>query len=157
MRLDITIGSGQIGSSTVLKGNRELGSGGSMLSLNLGPGANLKGTDVVVASLVQDVLTQTNRVSIEYVLSGGVKKESFVAKTVVDNDLDLCRFTTRSVSWSLHDAHPLAVCAGVSCPPRWQRHKDCRRSTTSKLRLAGAAVSWGRRRPRSSGRTIRRR
>jgi hypothetical protein len=92
--LDITIGSGQIGSSTVLKDDRELGSGGSMLSLNLGPGADLKGTDVVVASLVQDVLTQTNRVTVEYVLSGGVKKESFVAKTVVDQDLDLCRFTT---------------------------------------------------------------
>ncbi len=92
--LAVLIGSGQIGSSVVFQGTRELGSGGSMLSLPLGAGEDLKGTEVRVASLVQDVLTQSNRVSVEYVLSGGTKKETFVAKTTVDKHLDLCRFTT---------------------------------------------------------------
>jgi hypothetical protein len=94
VRLDITVGSGQIGSSGVSKGDKELASGGSILSVNLGPGTDLKGADVVVESLVQDVLTQTNRVTVQYVLSGGVKKQTFVAKTIVDKDLDMCRFTT---------------------------------------------------------------
>ena len=92
--LDITVGSGQIGSSTVLKGDKELASSGSILSVNLGPGAALKDTDVVVDSQVQDILAQTNKVSVQYVLSGGVKKAPFVAKTTVAKDLDMCRFTT---------------------------------------------------------------
>ena len=92
--LAIRIGSGQIGSSTVFRGDTELAAGGSMLSLLLGAGEDLSGTEIRVASLVQDVLTQTNRVTVEYTLSGGVKKEEFVSKTTVDEQLDLCRFTT---------------------------------------------------------------
>lgn len=92
--LAIRVGSGQIGSSTIFLGDKELASGGSMLSVLIGRGEDLKGTQVRVASLVQDVLTQTNRVSVEYVLTGGVKQQEFVAKTTVDKQLDLCRFTT---------------------------------------------------------------
>jgi hypothetical protein len=92
--LAITIGQGQIGSSIVFRGDEELASGGGMLSLALGPGEDLLDTEIEVASLVQDVLTQTNRVTVQYVLSGGTKKETVVSKTTVDNQLDVARFTT---------------------------------------------------------------
>lgn len=94
VRLAVTIGSGQIGATVVFRRAKELGTGGSLLALPLGPGADLAGTSIEVQSLVQDVLTQTNRVSVEYVLTGGLKKRSFVARTTVPKQLDPARFTT---------------------------------------------------------------
>jgi hypothetical protein len=94
VRLAVTIGSGQIGSSQVFLGDKEIGSGGSMLTLLLGPGQSLKPLTVKVVSPVQDVQTQNNRVSVEYVLTGGAKKATVVAKATVENNLDLCVFTT---------------------------------------------------------------
>jgi hypothetical protein len=92
--LAVTIGSGQVGSSIVRRGDKDLASGGSMLSLGLGPGADLLGTEIVVSSLVQDVLTQTNRVTVQYALTGGARKDTVVSKTTVDEQLDVARFTT---------------------------------------------------------------
>lgn len=94
VRLAITIGQGQVGSSIVRRGDKELASGGSMLSISLGPGESLLDTEIEVSSLVQDVLTETNRVIVQYVLSGGPKKETVVSKTTVDNQFDVARFTT---------------------------------------------------------------
>jgi hypothetical protein len=92
--LAVTIGSGQIGSTRVFLGDKEIGSGGSILKLRLGPGPAIKPLGARVVSLVQDVQSNTNRVSVEYVLTGGVKKVTVVATATVANDLDLCRFET---------------------------------------------------------------
>jgi hypothetical protein len=94
VRLAVTIGSGQIGSIAVFRDGKEVASGASMLSLPLGPGGALLKTTIEVASFVQDILSTTNRVSVEYVLSGGVKKETFVSRTTVASHLDAARFTT---------------------------------------------------------------
>lgn len=94
IRLTVTIGQGQLGATAVFRGDDELASAGIMLSLLLGQAEDLVDSDVVVDSVVQDVLSQTNRMTVEYVLEGGAKKETFVSRTTVAKDLDLCRFTT---------------------------------------------------------------
>lgn len=94
VRLAITIGSGQIGSIAVFRDGDELASGASMLSLPLGPGAALLKSSVLVESFVQDVLATTNRVSVEYQLSGGAEKQTFVSRAIVGAHLDAARFST---------------------------------------------------------------
>ncbi len=92
--LSITVGEGQVGSTSVLRDGKPVASAGGILVLNLGPGANLVDSTVSISTLAQDVLAETNRVTVSYALSGGEKQDPSVSKAVVDNDFDFCRFTT---------------------------------------------------------------
>lgn len=94
VRLAVTIGSGQIGSIAVFRDDVELAAGASILSVPLGPGAALVGSTVTIESFVQDVLATTNRVSVEYVLTGGAEKLTIASRAAVASHLDAARFTT---------------------------------------------------------------
>lgn len=94
--LTIMIGEGQLGASTVFRGNQPLVRGGVVIAdLNLGDGAKLRGTNIVVESIVNDISTHTNRMSVTYVVSNnGRRLTPVVVPHVVTTEGQLCRFQT---------------------------------------------------------------
>lgn len=91
--LGVRIGQGQIGSTAVFRGKEELASAGVVLRVLLGEGSDLVRSTVRADSIVQDVLAPTNRMTVEYVLEGGAKREVFESRATVKED-ELCRFLT---------------------------------------------------------------
>ncbi|GAB4326891.1 MAG: hypothetical protein Kow0037_00090 [Calditrichia bacterium] len=85
--LTITIGEGQIGTSAVMLGNRLLKLG-KVTDLLLGEGAELAGKELRIKSLVSDTNDMTNRLTISYRLTGGVKDWEGELSETVDRDGD---------------------------------------------------------------------
>lgn len=70
--LSLSIGEGQIGTSDVsLGGNPLLRATGSIGHLRIGSGPAVKGKKLLVKSVVNDVSSMTNKMSVTYRLTGG--------------------------------------------------------------------------------------
>lgn len=83
--LSLAIGEGQFGTSDVSVGSsRILRSSGSIGRLHLGSGPEIKGKKLKVKSVVSDVSTMTDRMSVTYQLTGGSGPKSIVARGKVD-------------------------------------------------------------------------
>lgn len=99
VRLTITIGNAQFGSSLVRLGEEELGLG-AIENLTLGDGPELAGQTLFVKSVVTDISDKTNRTSIRYVLTGGLAERVFdLSATVPEEGASIIyratiRFTT---------------------------------------------------------------
>jgi hypothetical protein len=91
--LTVTIGEGQLGTSFVFREGVLLVKGGVVIgSLNLGSGADLVGKEVTVDSIVNDISTNTNRMSVRYVVENGGKRKSQLATHEVESEGSICRF-----------------------------------------------------------------
>jgi len=83
VRLTITIGDAQIGSSIVSLDGKELGRG-EIDGLDVGAGPKVKGKLLFIKSVVSDVNDSTNHTSITYELSGGALDQAFRSASIVD-------------------------------------------------------------------------
>lgn len=83
--LTITIGDGQIGSSLVRLGDKELASG-EVKKQKIGAGSSLKGKTLFVKTVVADVNDQTNRTSVRYELKGGKVDRAFDLDASVEEE-----------------------------------------------------------------------
>jgi hypothetical protein len=93
--LSVMIGEGQLGATIVFRHNVVLVKGGVVIgNLNLGPGSGLVGDQISVESLVNDISSQTNRMSVRYLLRGSGTDCAFLARHVVATDGEMCRFMT---------------------------------------------------------------
>ena len=93
LHLTITIGEGQLGATTVLRGGTVLVKGGVVVAnLDLGKAGDLHGTNIVVDSIVNDISSQTNRMSVTYLVADSAKKNKFVARHKVESEGELCHF-----------------------------------------------------------------
>jgi hypothetical protein len=87
--LSLIIGEGQFGTSDVFVDNKRiLRTSGSFGKLRLGKGSELAGKDLLVRTVVNDTVAQTNRMAVSYKLSGGSGPGDFVAKGKVGNEGD---------------------------------------------------------------------
>jgi hypothetical protein len=79
--LSVTIGEGQFGTSDVfLEKVRIVRASGPIGSLRIGGGPEIAGKTLLVRSVVNDVSSRTNRMSVTYVLRGGRAEQKFTAK-----------------------------------------------------------------------------
>jgi len=93
--LSVTIGEGQLGATFVFRGDDILVQGGVAIGqLNLGRGVALDGTKISVESLVNDVVSENNRMSVRYVVRCGPSETEFVARHNVAVARDMCRFVS---------------------------------------------------------------
>jgi hypothetical protein len=91
--LSLTIGEGQFGTSDVFLGTERLiRTSGSFGKLKLGSGSELTGRVVKVRSVINDVSSATNRMSIKYLLDGGAAAKEFIARAQVAEEGDLLVF-----------------------------------------------------------------
>ena len=83
--LSLAIGEGQFGTSDVTIGaTNVLRSSGSIGRLRIGSGANVKGKTLKVTSVVSDVSTMTDKMSVTYQLSGGEASKAITARGKVN-------------------------------------------------------------------------
>src|SRR5215813_11956053 len=93
--LTVTIGEGQLGASFVFRDGVLLVKGGVVIgSLNLGAGTDLVGKEVTIDSIVNDISTNTNKMSVRYVVENGGKKKSQLATHEVESEGSICRFVS---------------------------------------------------------------
>lgn len=79
--LSVTIGEGQFGTSDVMVDKDQiLRASGSIGKLRVGNGKDLAGKTLNVLSVVSDVSTATNRMSVTYKLTGGQTTSEFTAR-----------------------------------------------------------------------------
>ena len=90
--LAITIGEGQHGTSSVLLGTTRIAAGSGSLRVKVGDGDDIKGKVVIVRSVVNDVISQTNRMSVTYRFTGGQGNGTFIARGVCPDDGGLLIF-----------------------------------------------------------------
>ena len=90
--LSLTIGEGQFGTSDVfLDDDRVLRASGPLKVL-LGNGSDIVDKTVIVRSVVNDVSSATNKMSVSYRLTGGAAAAEFIARGNVVNAGDLLIF-----------------------------------------------------------------
>jgi hypothetical protein len=83
--LSLTIGEGQFGTSDVFVGGMQIvRASGPIGNLRLGAGPNITGKRLLARSVVTDVNTMSNKMSVTYRLKGGKSQKSVVAKGTVD-------------------------------------------------------------------------
>jgi hypothetical protein len=70
VRLTVLVGERQFGTSVVFVDEKAIANG-DIDGLELGEGAKLRGTDLVVYTMVTDVRNNTDDVSVTWVLTGG--------------------------------------------------------------------------------------
>ena len=93
--LSVMIGEGQLGATFVFRGDDILVQGGIAIGqLNLGRGVALVGTKISVESLVNDVVSESNRMSVRYVVRNGASETVFVASHDVAMARNMCRFVS---------------------------------------------------------------
>jgi len=93
--ISLAIGEGQFGTSDVsIDGTRLVRSSGSIGGLRVGAGPRVKGKDLKVRSVVSDVSTMTDRMSVTYRLNGGQGTKSITAKGKVDKAGKMLIFET---------------------------------------------------------------
>jgi hypothetical protein len=85
--LSVGIGEGQVGTTDVFVGATAiLRATGPIGTLRIGPGPVIKGKRLLVRSLVSDVSTRTNNMSVTYRLDGGKSTKNLVVKGKVDKE-----------------------------------------------------------------------
>jgi hypothetical protein len=93
--LSVSIGEGQFGTTDVFVGGTPiLRASGPIGNLRIGAGPMIKGKNLLVRSLVSDVSTKTNKMSVTYRLNGGTTKKSLVVKEDVEDGKSLLFDTT---------------------------------------------------------------
>jgi len=93
-RLRLIVGDGQIGTSLILLGTRQLASGNITL-VSLGDGPDLIGQTLTVKTTVSDVQHATNRTSVTYLFEGGPALKEVLAKEDVEEDGDLVQYIAK--------------------------------------------------------------
>lgn len=87
--LSLTIGEGQFGTSEVLLDDDTiLRASGPIGQLRIGKGAELAGKTLTVFTVVNDVSSATNRMSVTYTLKGGQSTASFISKGTAPSNGD---------------------------------------------------------------------
>jgi len=82
--LTVGVGEGQFGTTDVLIGDTPvLRASGPIGHLRLGRGRDLGGKTLLVRTIVNDVSTLTNRMSVRYQLTGGAAKRDVVSRGTV--------------------------------------------------------------------------
>lgn len=94
VRLTVTIGEGQFGSVRVIAGGK-LFPHERTFDQTLGSGKDLKGTELVIASVVTDTNRQTNRTSVSYRLTGGPTEWRQTLTFTVDNEGDSVHYIAK--------------------------------------------------------------
>jgi len=84
--LSVTVGEGQFGLSDVRLGTQKLVRATGPITVRIGHGPDIAGQKLVVMSVVNDVNTHTNRMSVSYRLTGGKTSDAFVANGTVANE-----------------------------------------------------------------------
>lgn len=92
VRLALTIGEGQFGTSRVKLNEKELVTASGPISLRIGKRSEVKGKKLFVRSIVNDVNTLTNRMSVTYRLTGGTSERKTTAKGRVAQEGDFLVF-----------------------------------------------------------------
>jgi hypothetical protein len=93
--LTVTIGEGQTGVTSVLHGDDRLIRGSSVIAgLSVGEGEGLIDDEISIHSIVNDVSTQTDTMSVRYVIANGGHRKSFLAKHGVQTEGATCRFVS---------------------------------------------------------------
>ena len=88
--LSLVIGEGQFGTSDILvNGKRILRASGPIGKLFVGNGSDLSGQDLVVRTIVNEVSTLTNRMSVTYTVQGGQSTAQFTLRSQVTQPGDL--------------------------------------------------------------------
>lgn len=90
--LSLTIGEGQFGTSDVFLDDDHVLRASGPLKVLLGNGSDIVGETVIVRSVVNDVSSATNKMSVTYRLTGGAAAAEFVAKGKVVDAGDLLIF-----------------------------------------------------------------
>lgn len=94
--LSVAIGQGQFGTSDVILDNQQiLRASGPIGKLLLGNGNDLAGSTLTVRTVVNDVSTMTNRMSVTYKLAGGQSAAEFTSRSQVAQPGDLLVFEAR--------------------------------------------------------------
>ena len=91
--LTIVIGNGQPGSSRV-KLNGKLIAGRDINGLVIGKGNEIKGSTLKITTVVNDFQINTNRTSVQYLLSGGTESKRYYLEANVDIDGDSVYYFT---------------------------------------------------------------
>jgi hypothetical protein len=81
----VTIGEGQLGSSRVRVGDREV-TVGDVSKVKIGKGSAIAGKELFIKTVVADVNDQTNRTSVSYELKGGKVDKTFDLDATVDEE-----------------------------------------------------------------------
>lgn len=95
VRLALTIGEGQFGTSRVRLAGAEIATASGPMSVKVGKRDEVKGKELFIRSVVNDVNSKTNKMSVTYRLSGGVKSQTTLVPGEVAKDNDLLVFETR--------------------------------------------------------------
>lgn len=95
VKLALTIGEGQFGTSRVRLAGTEIGTASGPMSVTVGKRDEIKSKELFIRSVVNDVNSATNRMSVTYRLSGGTKAQKTVVPGKVEKDNDLLVFETR--------------------------------------------------------------
>lgn len=83
--LTVIIGDGQLGSSLVRLGEKELATG-DIDRLKIGKGSAIAGKELFVKTVVADVNDNTNHTSVRYELKGGAADQTFDLDASVDEE-----------------------------------------------------------------------
>lgn len=92
--LAVNIGDGQFGTSRAFLNGTVLATGSGPMVIRIGPARDLKSKTLMVRSIVNDVNSQTNRMSVTYRLTGGSADQKTVAKGRASLDGDTLVFDT---------------------------------------------------------------
>jgi hypothetical protein len=96
LSLSLFIGEGQFGrSDVVLEDQHMVRVTGDIIELRLGPAADLKGKTLLINTLGVDVNSDTNRLRVDYELTGVESNAQFFASDKVDNDNESVLFLTK--------------------------------------------------------------
>jgi hypothetical protein len=85
VHLTITVGEGQLGTSTVILGTEKIAHGES-IDVDVGRGPEIAGNMLVCTTAVTDILPETNHTSVTYDLTGGPQPRRFVQLEDIDPD-----------------------------------------------------------------------
>jgi len=87
VKLTIVIGNAQIGASIVKLDKKEKGRG-DINNVLIGSGPSIRGKSIKTKSVVTDVNDQTNKTTITYKLTGGMRDQEFTSSGTVDQNGD---------------------------------------------------------------------
>jgi hypothetical protein len=93
--LTVTIGEGQLGATSVFRKDVRLVRGGVVIAgLRLGDSDDLVDDAISVESIVNDISTQTDRMSVRYVVENAGRRCDFLARHEVETEGAICRFVS---------------------------------------------------------------
>ena len=92
VRLGLTIGEGQFGTSRTKLDGTVLATGSGPMMVRIGKRSELKGKSLTIRTVVNDLNSMTNRMSVTYRLTGGEEDQKVIAKGKVTAEGDLLVF-----------------------------------------------------------------